>query len=83
MEETDNVVDHINAMSVIAKHLAGLDCSIPDQLQVETVINSLLASWEFVVVSLNMFAVVLIMNTLTVKLNIETQRNPGYGRKCG
>lgn len=40
----DNVVDHINVTSVIAKELAGLSCFVPDQVQVETDKNTSLAS---------------------------------------
>lgn len=59
---------------MIAKDKAGFGCSIPSQLQLKTLINSRPASWESVVVSLNMPDVVLNMNTHVAKFNIEAQR---------
>lgn len=61
-------------MSVIAKELAGLGSSTPDQLQVEIVISSLPAAWESALVSLNISDVVLTINTFIANLNIEAQR---------
>lgn len=52
-EDNDNGVDNINSMSVIVE-LAGLGCTPPGELQVETLVNSLPGSWEFLVVSFNM-----------------------------
>ncbi|KAG9442378.1 hypothetical protein H6P81_018232 [Aristolochia fimbriata] len=74
MQESDNIVEHINAMTVVSKELASLGRPIPDELQVETIINSLPPSWDSAVVSLNMSDVALTVQTLTAKLTIEAQR---------
>lgn len=52
-EDNDNGVDNINSMSVIVE-LARLGCTLPDELQVEALVNSFPGSWEFLVVSFNM-----------------------------
>ncbi|KAG9444835.1 hypothetical protein H6P81_016175 [Aristolochia fimbriata] len=53
---------------------ASLGHPIPDELQVETIINNLPPSWDSAVVSLNMSDVALTVQTLTAKLTIEAQR---------
>ncbi|KAG9458307.1 hypothetical protein H6P81_002815 [Aristolochia fimbriata] len=74
MQESDNIVEQINAMTVVSKELASLGRPIPEELQVETIINILPPSWDSTVVSLNMSDVALTVQTLTAKLTIEAQR---------
>ncbi|KAG5550800.1 hypothetical protein RHGRI_015682 [Rhododendron griersonianum] len=40
MKEDENVIDHVNKLSVIAKELATLDNPLPDRLQVSTILQT-------------------------------------------
>ncbi|KAG9450499.1 hypothetical protein H6P81_010464 [Aristolochia fimbriata] len=65
---------HVRMLVAQYNELASLGRLIPDELQVETIINSLPPSWDSAVVSLNMSDVALTVQTLTAKLTIEVQR---------
>ncbi|KAF7154487.1 hypothetical protein RHSIM_Rhsim01G0134100 [Rhododendron simsii] len=74
MKEDENVIDHVNKLSVIAKELATLDNPLPDRLQVSTILQSLPKSWESAVVALNFSSTTLTMKNLPVLLGIEAER---------
>ncbi|XP_075658960.1 uncharacterized protein LOC142628809 [Castanea sativa] len=46
MNESDNVIEHVNKMIVIAKELAILGNPIPNKMQVSTILHSLPNSWD-------------------------------------
>ena len=74
MNESENVIEHVNKMSVIAKELAVLGNPIPDKMQVSTILHSLLNSWDSVVVALNYSATLVNMKNLPSLLGIEAER---------
>ena len=74
MNETDNVIEHVNKMSIIAKELVVLGNPIPDKMQVSTILHSLPGSWDFVVVALNYSATPMNMKNLPTLLGIEAER---------
>uniref|UniRef100_A0A7N2LQP3 Retrovirus-related Pol polyprotein from transposon TNT 1-94 n=1 Tax=Quercus lobata TaxID=97700 RepID=A0A7N2LQP3_QUELO len=71
MNESDNVIEHVNKMSVIAKELAILGNPILDKMQVSTILHTLLDSWDSVVVALNYSATPVNMKNLPTLLGIE------------
>ncbi|KAG5565586.1 hypothetical protein RHGRI_001486 [Rhododendron griersonianum] len=74
MKEDENVIDHVNKLSVIAKELATLDNPLPDRLQVSTILQSLPTSWDSAVVALNFSSTTLTTKNLPVLLGIEAER---------
>ncbi|KAK3028833.1 hypothetical protein RJ639_038660 [Escallonia herrerae] len=53
IKEGESVVDHVNELLVIAKELAALGNTIPDKMQVSTILFSLPDSWDLIVISIN------------------------------
>ncbi|CAN6454213.1 unnamed protein product [Victoria cruziana] len=52
MKESDNVVDHMNKMMVMAKDLALVGNAISDPMQISIILNSLPPSWDMAVTAL-------------------------------
>ena len=74
MEEGKNVLEHINAMTIIASELEMLGDPISLGVQVSTILTSLPPSWEAVVVALNLSDKKLTLDDLTAKLGLEQER---------
>ncbi|MFV0960691.1 hypothetical protein QML37_30130, partial [Klebsiella pneumoniae] len=52
MKESDDIVDHVNKMMVMAKDLACAGNEIPEQMQISTILSSLPPSWRTEVIAL-------------------------------
>ncbi|XP_077221656.1 uncharacterized protein LOC143855422 [Tasmannia lanceolata] len=74
MKEGESVVDHVNKMLVIAKELAAVGNPILEKMQVLTVLHSLRASWDSVVVAINFSGKEVDMRTPPLKLSVEYER---------
>ena len=74
MNESDNIIEHVNKMSVIAKELVVLGNPIPNKMRVSTILHSLPDSWDSVVVALNYSATPVNMKILPIVLRIEVER---------
>ena len=74
MNESDNVIEYVNKMSVIAKELVVLGNPIPNKMRVSTILHSLPDSWDSVVVALNYSATPVNMKNLPTLLGIEVER---------
>ena len=74
MNESDNVIEHVNKMLVIAKELIVLGNPILDKMQMSTILHSLPDSWDSVVVALKYSATLVNMKNLPTLLGIEAER---------
>ena len=74
MKENDNIIEYINKFAIIVKELAALGNTIPDKMQVSTILLTLYYSWEIVVIFLNYSAQSITMRNLPILLGIEVNR---------
>ncbi|KAF3782088.1 hypothetical protein EJ110_NYTH20377 [Nymphaea thermarum] len=74
MKESDNVMDHVNKMLVMAKDLAVVGNVISDNMQISTILNSLPSSWEMAVTALSVQFDNLTLEKLPIQLALQQQR---------
>ncbi|XP_010272034.1 PREDICTED: uncharacterized protein LOC104607935 [Nelumbo nucifera] len=74
IKEDDPIVENVNKMIVIAKELAAVGNSIPDKVQLSTILHSLPKSWEQVAISLNLSGQNITMQNLPMLLAVEAKR---------
>ncbi|XP_028119398.1 uncharacterized protein LOC114316901 [Camellia sinensis] len=74
MSDNDSVGDYANQMELMAKELSNVDHPLSDKMQVTTILNSLLLSWDHVVTPLTHSEREISMVTLPVLLVLEEER---------
>lgn len=70
-KECDNVIKHVNKLSIIAKDSIVLGNLIPHNMQVSTILHKLFESWKSIVVALNYHEIQVNMTNLSTLLRIE------------
>ncbi|KAF3786515.1 hypothetical protein EJ110_NYTH11733 [Nymphaea thermarum] len=74
MKESDNVMDHVNKMFVMAKDLAVVGNVISDNMQISTILNILPPSWEMAVTALSVQFDNLTLEKLPIQLALQQKR---------
>ena len=74
MNEGDYIGDHINTMDFLAKELANADNPVLNKMQVTTILNILLSSWDHIVTTLTHSGKEVTMISLPVLLVLEEER---------
>ncbi|KAF3784691.1 hypothetical protein EJ110_NYTH29755 [Nymphaea thermarum] len=74
MKESDNVMDHVNKILVMAKDLAVVGNVISDNMQISTILNSRPPSWDVAVTALSVQFDNLTLEKLPIQLALQQQR---------
>ncbi|KAF3774681.1 Retrovirus-related Pol polyprotein from transposon TNT 1-94 [Nymphaea thermarum] len=74
MKESDDVMDHVNKMLVMAKDLAMMGDIISDNMQISTILNNLPPSWDMAVTALSVQFDNLTLEKLPLQLVLQQQR---------
>ncbi|KAF3787757.1 Retrovirus-related Pol polyprotein from transposon TNT 1-94 [Nymphaea thermarum] len=74
MKESDDVMDHVNKMLVIAKDLAVMGNVMSDNMQISTILNSLPPSCDMAVTALSVQFDNLTLEKLPLQLALQQQR---------